>query len=279
MNPRFTVVSWAKKGVKLVLLPAAWAGREREPGLFVLIYHRVGAGMGEEMDLPARVFEDQMRVLRRRADVVPLEVGLDRMAEGAPPRDLAAVTFDDGYADVYTRAWPVLREMGLPATLFVATGFVEGEVPPPLSRGRGASGERPAPLSWDQIGEMLGSGLLTVGSHSHTHRSFDRLSASEADEEARRSRDLLESRLGVAVTGFAYPRAVVGHEDVIARHYSYAVAAEGTKNLAGGLAPHRVARTPVRASDGLFFFRRRLDGIRPLEDRLYGHMRWSGRRR
>src|SRR5262249_34201252 len=51
-SPRATAVSWAKKGVKLALLaPAAW-GRVREPGLFVLIYHRVGAGQGREMDLP-----------------------------------------------------------------------------------------------------------------------------------------------------------------------------------------------------------------------------------
>jgi hypothetical protein len=271
---RFTAVSLAKKAVKLALLPAATAGREQAPGLFVLIYHRVGANMGREMDLPTGTFARHMRYVKERFEVVPLEYGVERLGSGRPlSRDLVAVTFDDGYREVYTGAWPVLSRLGIPATLFLATGFLEGHVPSPVDPVRAGSGAPPLPLSWDQVAEMVASGLVTVGSHSHTHRDFDRLSRGEAEEEAVRSKDILEGRLGRPVHAFAYPRAIPGHEDVVRAHYRYAVGAEGTKNLPGRANPHRLSRTPVRASDGTFFFRRRLSGIRPLEDRLYDRLR------
>ncbi len=274
---RFAAVAAAKKFVKLALLAPAAARRTTEPGLFVLIYHRVGAGQGQEMDLPLTTFRRQMEWLSSNAEVLALADGLDRLAAGPFERDRVAITFDDGYGDVYSRAWPVLRDLALPATVFLATGFMEGESPAPISPGGDVHGERPRPLGWDQVGEMAASGLVSVGSHTHTHRDLDRLSAAEADEECERSNAVLLGRTGVAPDVFAYPRAVIGNEDVVAKRYRWAVAGDGTKNLPGRVDPHRLSRTPVRASDGFFFFRRRLDGIAPLEDRLYDRLRRPGR--
>jgi peptidoglycan/xylan/chitin deacetylase (PgdA/CDA1 family) len=120
---------------------------------------------------------------------------------------------------------------------------------------------------------MAETGLVGVGSHSVTHTDYDRLSRDRAEEESASSRDVLVGRTGAAVDVFAYPRAVVAHEDVVAAHYRYAVAADGVKNLARGLDPQRLTRTPVRGSDGTFFVRRRLQGMAPLEDRLYAWLR------
>ena len=273
VSPRATAVSWAKKGVKLALLaPSAW-GRVREPGLFVLIYHRVGAGQGREMDLPVRTFTAQMRELRARFDVVSLHGGLERIEQGTPARNLVAVTFDDGYREVATTAWPILRDLAIPTAVFLPTGFIQGRSPAPLRAGAARRGASPEPLTWDQIGEMTASGMLTIGSHSITHRDFDRISRAEAEDEAGASKALIESKTGAAVDVFAYPRAVVAHEDVVAAHYRYAVAAEGVKNVARSFDPRRVTRTPVRGSDGVVFFRSRLSGIRPLEDDLYAWLR------
>ena len=274
MNPRALAVSWAKKGVKLALLGPAMAGRDRRPGLFVLIYHRVGAGQGREMDMPVGRFTAQMHDLRGRADVVSLSDGLARLAEGPPARDMVAVTFDDGYREVRSRAWPVLHDLAIPATVFLPTGFMERTSPAPIRRGAGERGEPAQPLTWDEVAEMAATGLLTVGSHSVTHTDFDKLSREAAEEEAAASRALLEARTGATVDLFAYPRAVVAHEDVVGAHYHYAVAADGTKNMPGvSAASLRINRTPVRESDGMFFFRRRLGGMRPLEDRFYARIR------
>ncbi len=99
---------------------------------------------------------------------------------------------------------------------------------------------------------MADAGLLSVGSHSVTHTDYDRISHDQAEEESAASREILRARTGAAVDLFAYPRAVVAHEDVVAANYRFAVAADGVKNLAGGLDPRRLARTPVRESDGTF---------------------------
>jgi peptidoglycan/xylan/chitin deacetylase (PgdA/CDA1 family) len=277
VSARFAAVSVAKKAVKLALLGPATALRTAERGLFVLIYHRVGAGMGQEMDLPLATFRRQMEWLSANATVVGLRDGLERLSGGRLERDLVAVTFDDGYRDVFLRAWPVLRGLQVPATLFLATGFLQGESPAPIRAGAVARGHAVEPLTWDQVGEMAATGLVEVGSHTHTHRDLNRLSPAEAEEECERSNAVLKERAGIEPDTFAYPRAVIGNEEVVARRYRWAVAADGTKNVPGAVQPHRLSRTPVRASDGLFFFRRRLAGIAPLEDRLYDRLRRSPR--
>jgi hypothetical protein len=106
-------VTLGKRAIKLGLLVPASIARSREPGLLILGYHRVGSGMGREMDVSLDVFRSQMRFLAGHREVVALEEGVRRMA--APlERDLVAITFDDGYRDVYTRAWPVLRDLAIP---------------------------------------------------------------------------------------------------------------------------------------------------------------------
>ena len=275
MSVRFAAVSAAKKAVKLALLGPATLQRETDHGLFVLIYHRVGAGQGQEMDEPLAMFRRQMEWLSQNASVVPLVEGLDRMAAGPFERDHVAITFDDGYREVFTEAWPVLRDLTLPATLFLATGFLQGESPAPIREGRDTPGAAARPLGWDEVGEMAATGLVEVGSHTHTHRDLDRLSAAEAEDECERSNAVLLERAGVTPETFAYPRAVVGNADVVASRYRWAVGADGTKNVPGRFDAHRLSRTPVRASDGFFFFRRRLAGIAPLEDRLYDRLRRS----
>lgn len=274
MGIRHALVTLAKRGVKLALLPAAIARRERRPGLYVLIYHRVGAGMQAEMDLPTAAFARHLDLLRDGREVVRLREGLERLEGGTLDRDLVAVTFDDGYADVHEQAWPLLRAREIPSTLFLATGFLDGDVAPPISPGVERPGAAPArPLRWEDIRAMTESGLVDVGSHTVTHPDFDGIDADRAERELVDSKRVIRERLGIDVELFAYPRAVVGHADLVGRHYRWALGGEGPKNVAGETDRLRVQRTPVRASDGVFFLRRRLKGAAPLEDRLYARLR------
>ncbi len=274
MSARSAAVTLGKRAIKLGLLAPASLARSREPGLLILGYHRVGAGMEREMDLSRAVFAEQMRYLAEHREVVPLVDGVRRL--GFPlERDLVAITFDDGYREVYTQAWPVLRDLGLPATVFLATGFVEGTYPAPIRPGAGDRGAPPLPLSWDEVGELSRSGLVAMGSHSRSHRNFDSLSRAEAAEECATSRATIERRVGGQVEAFAYPDGVVAHEDVVGAHYRVGVGADGAKNVPSSLSPFRLSRVPVRASDGTFFFRWRLAGLAPLEDRLYDRLRAS----
>ncbi len=96
--------------------------------LSILIYHRVlpqpDALLPGDPDVAA--FRWQMRLLARHFNVLPLAEAAARLREGTLPARAACVTFDDGYADNYTLAAPILGELGLPATFFVATAYLDG---------------------------------------------------------------------------------------------------------------------------------------------------------
>jgi peptidoglycan/xylan/chitin deacetylase (PgdA/CDA1 family) len=96
--------------------------------LTVLIYHRVLADRDplfpNEPD--AGFFETQMRWMQRWFNVLPLSEAVERLSAGRLPARAAAITFDDGYANNCTVALPILRRLCLPATFFIATGYLNG---------------------------------------------------------------------------------------------------------------------------------------------------------
>jgi peptidoglycan/xylan/chitin deacetylase (PgdA/CDA1 family) len=106
-----------------MLSPAGSRGR-----VTILIFHRVherpDSLFPDEMHSTA--FKDRMLWVRSCFNVLLLEDAVAALAQGAVPERALAITFDDGYADNYTIALPILRQLGLPATFFIATGFLDG---------------------------------------------------------------------------------------------------------------------------------------------------------
>jgi peptidoglycan/xylan/chitin deacetylase (PgdA/CDA1 family) len=92
----------------------------------VLMYHRIADATVDPWRLCVRPerFEEHIRLLRDRAEVVPLSELRARLRSGRRERPVAAVTFDDGYADNLHAAKPVLQRHGVPATVFLATGYI-----------------------------------------------------------------------------------------------------------------------------------------------------------
>jgi peptidoglycan/xylan/chitin deacetylase (PgdA/CDA1 family) len=94
----------------------------------ILIYHRVHARpdplFPTEVDAPK--FEAQMTALRRHCRPLPLAEAADRLRDATLPPRAVAVTFDDGYRDNAEVALPILARVGVPATFFVSTGFLDG---------------------------------------------------------------------------------------------------------------------------------------------------------
>lgn len=100
----------------------------RGPTLSILIYHRVLTAPDQMRpeEITAAEFDWHMQTLSRYFRVLPLSEAVRLLdSSGLPPR-AACITFDDGYADNVTVALPILRKYGLPATVFVATGFLDG---------------------------------------------------------------------------------------------------------------------------------------------------------
>lgn len=96
--------------------------------LSVLIYHRIPAEpdalLPDEPD--ARSFEQTMRWIRDAFNVIPLAEGVGGLKSGRLPPRALSITFDDGYANNATVAAPILKRLGLHATFFIATGYLDG---------------------------------------------------------------------------------------------------------------------------------------------------------
>ncbi|MBK8689373.1 MAG: polysaccharide deacetylase family protein [Betaproteobacteria bacterium] len=103
--------------------PAGPRGR-----LTVLIFHRVHAVLDTMFpnEVHARSFRERLEWIRAWFNILPLDDAVRALSAGTIPERAASITFDDGYADNVEIALPILRELRLPATFFIATGFLNG---------------------------------------------------------------------------------------------------------------------------------------------------------
>ena len=237
-------------GLKTAL--AAMPQRGAAQGATLLIYHRVGGGTTNELDMDVAAFERQLDVLAQH-DVVSLDTALDRL-EGGDARPSVVLTFDDGFADVHHNAWPLLRERGLPFTVYLATAYLGEEMQWEGATAKGVPGHG---LSWDQIRKMQDSGLLTLGNHTHTHVRPERLSEAELDA----CTEAVFRRCGVRPRHFTYPWGipVPGVETALRSRFRSASTGEIGRNLPGQDFL-QLKRVPVRRTDPEVFFRAKLTG-------------------
>ena len=257
---------------------AAAGDRLRPPasGVVVLIYHRVGGGSNTEVDLSPQIFDEQMAWLAGSGRVISIDEAVDlldpagaradagdgpgRVGSGDMVDDPVVVTFDDGTADLADNATPILQRHGVPATVYLATDFVDrGIAFPDVGR----------PLSWSAVRDMAATGLVTFGSHTHRHLLLDRLPPAEAADELDRSRQLIEDHIGAPARHFAYPKAVAGSaavEPLVRQRYRSAALGGNRPNPVGRTDVYRLARTAVQVSDGRGYFVRKARGGMALED-------------
>ncbi|MDO5499331.1 MAG: polysaccharide deacetylase family protein [Propionibacteriaceae bacterium] len=221
-------------------------------GATLLIYHRLGGGTTDELDLPADAFARQLELLAGH-DVLSLDAALDRLDEGDRTPSVV-ITFDDGFEDVYHYAWPLLRERQLPFTIYLASAYVSQTM---RWEGTTAKGTPGRGLSWGQLAEMADSGLCTVGNHTHNHVPPNELSERELDHCTAE----IERHLNITPRHFTYPWgvAVPTMEDALRERFRSASTGELGRN-AGLTDRMRLKRVPVRRTDPDAFFAAKLTG-------------------
>ena len=187
--------------------------------LGIITYHRITPEIRgvpkPQHNVPPHRFRQQLDGLLRRGFAIwPLSRVLEYRASGAtvPPRTVV-VTFDDGFESVYTDAWPILRELQVPATLFLTTAYLDSSDPFWFDRwGRLFRDRVPPesyrPLSSAQCQEMARHDLVELGAHTHTHQDFR---GREADfrKDLQVSVDIVRASFGQRNVPFAFPFGAV----------------------------------------------------------------------
>jgi peptidoglycan/xylan/chitin deacetylase (PgdA/CDA1 family) len=145
-----------------------------------------------------RVFAQHMEYLHDLGyNTISVADAVNLLQNGGSTKNCAVVTFDDGYADFYTHAFPALNRYGFTATVFLPTGFI-GTLPVQF-KGREC-------LTWSEVRELRKQGMY-FGSHTVTHPQLSTLDASAVKNEIVNSKQTIEDNLGEQVDSFAYPFA------------------------------------------------------------------------
>ena len=175
------------------------------PRIPILMYHSI-SDLDESARRPyyriatnARVFEAQLRFLRANGyQSIGLQEAVKVMEGAVPgPAKPVVLTFDDGYQDFCTEAFPILSRFGYSATVFLPTAYIGDTA-------RTFNGLEC--LTWNQVRELQGAGV-EFGSHTVSHPQLRTLPADGIREELRGSKQTIEEKLGCPVRSFSYPYA------------------------------------------------------------------------
>jgi peptidoglycan/xylan/chitin deacetylase (PgdA/CDA1 family) len=192
--------------------------RERSwRGLRILAYHRV-CDEDDVLAVSPEQFAEQMAILAD-ADFVVRRLSEALDAPDADSTRAVCVTFDDGYRDNLTHALPVLRQYGIPATIFLPTGIIDG------SYAYSWYSDPPPALSWAEVRELQDEGLVDFQAHTISHPRLPEVSDERARFEIIEGKGALEARLEREVSCLCYPAGRYGEREVeLAREARYRLA-------------------------------------------------------
>ena len=244
----------------IILLPL-WPGRRRNK-LVIIRYHSVGDFRRHEVNVKIPAFRKQMGFLSKYHKLFPLKdaVGLLKCKAVIPKRAIV-VTFDDGYKDNYTNAYPMLKRYKIPAEIFLTAGYIGADMILPHDLY-----DNPAHnnfLSWDEVREMAQGGI-GFGSHTINHANLGKIDV-DVESEIIESKRIIEKELGKKVWAISYPFGLV--TDFSDRVKKVAVQAGYTCGCSAmnGVNDYNsdmfeLRRIGIEGSDNMFTFRAKLNG-------------------
>lgn len=160
-------------------------------GIPVLNYHLINPKKINALAITPEEFNEQMAYLHNNGyNTISPDQLLDHIQDNKElPENPILITFDDGYQDAYTEAYPILKKYNFTATVFLITDYV---------------GNSNRYLNWEQVKEMHDNGF-TFGSHTLSHISLSEITNEEAEYQLIKSKEAIEWRLKKPVKYFAHP--------------------------------------------------------------------------
>jgi peptidoglycan/xylan/chitin deacetylase (PgdA/CDA1 family) len=176
---------------------------DRSAKVVVLCYHRFEDNRRDQLAINPTEFRAQMQQLKDNGiAVISMKNFLAwRRGEKSIPPKSAIITIDDGYISGYAVAWPILKEFGYPFTMFIYTNYVN------------VGGKS---LTWAQLEQMRDAGVdiesHTVSHHDLRHAPRGQDYLTWLHNEVYSSKDILEQKLGIKISVFAFPYGTYNEE-------------------------------------------------------------------
>jgi len=161
----------------------------------ILMYHYVEYNQDEadflrdSQNVPPHIFEQQIIDLKNAGYTFITPKDLDKIMKKKEQKRYVILSFDDGFKDFYTDAFPILKKHNVTAISYIVYSFLDGQ----------------DYMSWDQAREVAGHNLIEIGSHTLNHAYLPGIQEEYATNELVLSKKNLEADFGVKVTSFAYP--------------------------------------------------------------------------
>ncbi|KRE18660.1 polysaccharide deacetylase [Bacillus sp. Root920] len=217
-----------------VIETKTWMKQKEPVELPILMYHSISSG--NSLRVPKSEFASHMKWLKDNDYVTlsPEEAYRVFTTNSMPSKKSVLITFDDGYTDNYTKAFPILKQYGMKATIFMIEQSIG----------------RPNHLTDEQMDEMMAHGI-SIESHTIHHLELNRLSKQQQEDELKGSKTFFDQRFSQRTRMVSYPVGRYNEETLkLAKEagYQMAVTTEPghAKKEQGMMSLHR-----VRISSGL----------------------------
>lgn len=184
--------------------------KSKESRMPILMYHSISNDRVKkvhpyyETSTSPYIFAQQMRFLYENGyhtvnieEAICYLSGVKRLKEKT-----AVITFDDGFCDFYTEAFPVLNSYGFSATVFLPTAFINND--------RLKFKDKEC-LSWNEVRKLHNEGIM-FGSHTVNHPKLYKMTINDIEYELKHSQKKIEDETGEAVESFSYPFAFPDHD-------------------------------------------------------------------
>ena len=172
----------------------------------IFVYHRV-ANVSHDPHLlcvSLKNFENQIKYLKENFDVVPLSQIINNLKSHKIKNKTISITFDDGYADNFYNALPILEKFNVCATIFVTTGNIDSQENFYWDKDTNKE-DRGRSMTKKEIGKISAHNLIEIGAHTVNHPNLKKIYLNKQTLEIDTSKKALENILGKKIDGFAYP--------------------------------------------------------------------------
>ena len=243
-----------------------WYPREDLKKTRIMMYHMISKQLPKTKKSGLRVSPEMFeRHLKYFSDNNWSFIKMSELLEHDTQEKVVAITFDDGYEDNYTEAFPLLKKYNACATLYLVIDRHQNDWSakknPKHNKGDLAKKSK---LSDEQVQEMVTSGIFELGGHTYSHPFLPNLSAEDKKHETISSKSFLETKFNTNISSFAYPFGIYSSADVDIIKASNFISAVTTKEgVASSDSIYELKRIKASGKDNFLTFKLRvLKGFR-----------------